>query len=148
MVSNPTYSLSVPSHLGMLSAARGFVESVGVCCGLPVHIIRSLVLSTGEAVSNIVRHAHRGLSSAKIQIFFEVSPENIVLTFLDEGEPFDISAVPHFNPGELRIGGRGVYLMRTLMDELTCQPRGSGQPGNCLRMVKYLHVLPEAREVG
>jgi anti-sigma regulatory factor (Ser/Thr protein kinase) len=34
----------------------------------------------------------------------------------------------------LRIGGRGVFLMRALMDELSCQPRGEG--GNTLRMFK------------
>ena len=32
----------------------------------------------------------------------------------------------------------GVYLMRTLMDELTCRPRGEGRCGNVLRMVKRM----------
>ena len=54
---------------------------------------------------------------------------------LDEGAPFDLPAVPEMDPAELRIGGRGVFLMRTLMDELTCQPRG--ERGNVLRMVKF-----------
>ena len=40
----------------------------------------------------------------------------------------------HLDPSELRIGGRGVFLMRSIMDELTCQPRG--EKGNALRMVK------------
>ena len=34
-----------------------------------------------------------------------------------------------------RIGGRGVFLMRTLMDELSCERRGTR--GNVLRMVKF-----------
>jgi anti-sigma regulatory factor (Ser/Thr protein kinase) len=53
---------------------------------------------------------------------------------LDEGEPFDVCAVPHLNPAEIRIGGRGVFLMRTLMDEIQCVPRG--ERGNTLCMVK------------
>jgi anti-sigma regulatory factor (Ser/Thr protein kinase) len=53
---------------------------------------------------------------------------------LDEGEPFDLQAVPQLDPAELRLGGRGVFLMRALMDEISCQPRG--QRGNILRMVK------------
>jgi anti-sigma regulatory factor (Ser/Thr protein kinase) len=40
------------------------------------------------------------------------------------------------NPSELRIGGRGVFLMRKLMDELTVERRG--EHGNTLRMVKRL----------
>ena len=55
---------------------------------------------------------------------------------LDEGAPFDLDAVPYLDPAELRLGGRGVFLMRTLMDELSCQPRE--QRGNTLRMVKRL----------
>jgi len=53
---------------------------------------------------------------------------------LDQGAPFDLDAVPKLDPRELRIGGRGVFLMRALMDELSCQPRG--ERGNTLRMVK------------
>jgi anti-sigma regulatory factor (Ser/Thr protein kinase) len=42
--------------------------------------------------------------------------------------------VPHLDPGEVRVGGRGIFLMRQLMDELSSQPRSQG--GNILRMVK------------
>jgi anti-sigma regulatory factor (Ser/Thr protein kinase) len=66
----------------------------------------------------------------------ELESEAIVLIFQDQGEPFDIAQVPHLNPGELRIGGRGVFLMRALMDEVRCEPRAPGQRGNTLRLVK------------
>jgi hypothetical protein len=33
--------------------------------------------------------------------------------------------------------------MRTLMDELTCEPRGPGQSGNILRMVKRCEAMRE-----
>ena len=54
-------------------------------------------------------------------------------------------AVPHLDPAELRVGGRGVYIMRTIMDELTCQPRG--ERGNVLRMVKRC-LCPAQRSAG
>lgn len=147
-MASPTYSLNVPSDLCVLSTVRTFIENVGTCCGLPPSLIRSLVLVAGEAVSNIIRHAHRNASTAQIQVLFEIVPDHVVLTFLDEGEPFDIDAVPHFNPAELRIGGRGVYLMRTLMDELHCDPREGDQPGNRLRMVKRITASCAARVCG
>jgi len=53
---------------------------------------------------------------------------------IDEGPPFDLNTVPHLDPGEVRVGGRGIFLMRQLMDELSSQPRSQG--GNILRMVK------------
>jgi serine/threonine-protein kinase RsbW len=147
-VESATYSLNIPSELCMLSTARNFVESVGVCCGLAPSFVRSLVLVTGEAVTNIVRHAHRQVAAAQLQILFEIQADRVVLTFVDQGEPFDIRAVPHLEPGELRIGGRGVYLMRTLMDELSCQPRADQQPGNRLQMVKRIESGNWSRECG
>ena len=96
--------------------------------------MHAVVMACGEAVGNIIRHAHRDKPQAQIQIQMQVTPEEIVLDLEDEGEPFDLDAVPHLEPGELRLGGRGVYMIRTLMDRVFCQRRAS--QGNLLRMVK------------
>jgi serine/threonine-protein kinase RsbW len=144
----PTFSIALPSELRMLSVARTFVEAVCQACHLDRSTLHALVLVTGEAITNIVRHAHRDRPRAQMEIRLELAMDRAVLTFIDQGEPFDIGAVPHLDPSELRIGGRGVYLMRTLMDEVTCAPRGQGQPGNTLRLVKRLGPVPALRDVG
>jgi len=130
----------------MLSVARTFVEAVCHACNLERTLVHALVLSTGEAVSNIVRHAHRDLPEAELQIQLEVRSDGVVITFRDQGDPFDISTVPALPPGELRIGGRGVFLLRTLMDEIECKPRTDGRRGNILRLVK--RRPPPVRSVG
>jgi serine/threonine-protein kinase RsbW len=119
----------------MLSVARAFVEAVCQACSMERALLHALVLATGEAVTNIVRHAHRDLPQAEMQIHLEVRGDGVALSFLDQGQPFDIASVPQLPPGELRIGGRGVFLLRTLMDEVACQPR-SDRPGNALRLFK------------
>lgn len=131
-ISCPT--LTVPSNPRMLSVARTFVEAVCLARQVDRSTIHALVLATGEAVTNIVRHAHRDRPDAAFQIQCRVRPDTVEVTLLDEGEPFDLSQVPHLDPSEMRPGGRGVYLMRVLMDEITCQPRE--QCGNQLRLVK------------
>src|SRR6516162_67489 len=130
----PTVSLALPSDLRMLSVARSFVEAACQAYRLDRTTTHALVIVTGEAVTNIVRHAHQNRPGSQIEIHLEILAGAVAITFQDEGEPFDLASVPALPPGELRIGGRGIYLMRTLMDELTCQPRGPGQPGNVLRM--------------
>jgi anti-sigma regulatory factor (Ser/Thr protein kinase) len=129
------FSLTFPSELRMLSIARNFVDAVCEAYQLDRQTTTALVIVTGEAVTNIVRHAHHGRPAAQIEMHLEIQPGMAVLTFQDQGEPFDLSAVPDLPPGELRIGGRGIYLMRTLMDELTCGRRCEGD-GNVLRMAK------------
>ena len=141
-----TFSLTLPSDPRMLSVARSFVEAVCQACEFDRPLRHALVLATGEAVTNIVRHAHRGLPGAELTMHLQVAAAEVVLTFLDEGEPFDIALVPALPPGELRIGGRGVYLLRTLMDDVTCQPRG--ERGNVLRLVKRRSTGMRTRDVG
>ncbi len=127
-------TLTIPSDLRLLPVARGFVEAACQVGGLDDSTTDAVVLATGEAVSNVMRHAHRSRPEACLQIQCRVTPGAIEVCLLDEGEPFDLAAVPHLDPGELRLGGRGVFLMRALMDELDCRPRG--ERGNTLRMVK------------
>ena len=142
----PTFTLTLPSDPRMVAVARSFVEAVCQACTLDRPLRHALVLATGEAVTNIVRHAHRELPHAELTIHLQVAAAEVVLTFLDEGEPFDISLVPELPPGELRIGGRGVYLLRTLMDDVTCQPRGPR--GNMLQLVKRRPPATATRDVG
>lgn len=131
-----TFSLTLPSELRMLSVARNFIEAACEAYRLDRQTTNALMIVTGEAVTNIVRHAHQNRPDSQMAIRLEIGVESMTLTFEDEGEPFDLDAVPELPPGELRVGGRGVYLMRTLMDELTCHPRGPGCHGNTLRMLK------------
>jgi serine/threonine-protein kinase RsbW len=136
----PTVSITLPSELRMLSVARSFVEAVCEAHRFERAITHALVIVTGEVITNIVRHAHQNRPGSKMELHLQIQKDCVVLTFRDEGEPFDLAAVPELPPGELRIGGRGIYLMRTLMDELTCEPR-DGQSGNVLRMVKRLAAM-------
>jgi len=136
---HPPLTLTIPSDPRMLSVARAFIEAACQLARLDKSRLHAVVLAAGEAFTNAVRHAHRNRPDAQIQVQCWLRPDTLELHFLDEGEPFNLEEVPHLNPGELRIGGRGVYLMRTLMDELAYFPRAKG--GNTLRMVKQLQPL-------
>jgi serine/threonine-protein kinase RsbW len=136
---SPPLTLTIPSDPRMLSVARAFVEATCQVANLDKSELHAVVLAAGEAFTNIIRHAHRQCPDAPIQIQCWIHPGTIELHFHDQGEPFDLDRVPKLNPGDLRIGGRGVFLMRTLMDELNCLPRPEG--GNTLRMVKYRTTL-------
>jgi anti-sigma regulatory factor (Ser/Thr protein kinase) len=143
---DPCPTLTIPSTPRMLSVARTFVEAVCQSRQVDRTTIHALVLATGEAVTNIVRHAHRDRPETAFQIQCRVRENTVEVTLLDEGEPFNLDQVPHLDPSEMRPGGRGVYLMRVLMDEISCQPRG--QRGNALRLVKRWPSKTCARECG
>jgi serine/threonine-protein kinase RsbW len=140
------WTLTIPSDLRLLALARAFVEAVCQVAGFDERATYAIVMATDEATNNVIRHAHFGHPEAPLQIQCHFVPEGIEVRLLDEGAPFDLNAVPHLDPAELRVGGRGVFLMRALMDELSCQPRG--ERGNTLRMVKRCPRHPPAGQAG
>jgi serine/threonine-protein kinase RsbW len=128
------WNLTIASDLRLLSLVRSFLEGACLVAGCDEKTSNAIVMAADEAVNNIMRHAHRERPEAVIQIQCFLHPDRIEVHLLDEGAPFDLAAVPQLDPAELRVGGRGIFLMRALMDELSCQPRG--EQGNTLRMVK------------
>jgi anti-sigma regulatory factor (Ser/Thr protein kinase) len=134
-VSDPlSYVLTVPSDPVHLPAARSFVVAVCQASGLDAAGTDAVALAVHEALHNVIRHAHQLRSEVPLQLRCLPCADGIEVQILDEGEPFDLQGVPHMDPGEVRLGGRGVFLMRKLTDELSCQPRGTR--GNVLRLVK------------
>jgi serine/threonine-protein kinase RsbW len=126
--------LSVPSECNYLPVIRAFIESACRVARCDDKFTQGLALAVHEAVSNVICHAHRGRPDARLHVEYHLSSEAIEVLIHDEGEPFDVCAAPHRDPGEVRIGGRGIFLMRALVDELVCCPRSTG--GNTLRLVK------------
>ncbi len=141
-----TWTLSVPSDCRLLSIVRAFLEAVCQVGGFSPAGCSAVVLATHEAVSNVIRHGHHDNAEATVHLHCSLASGRLEIVIEDEAEPFDLEAVPALDPGELRIGGRGVFLMRTLMDEVSCSPRA--QRGNCLRMVKHCDRPLPARDAG
>ncbi|MFN4261891.1 MAG: ATP-binding protein [Gemmataceae bacterium] len=138
--------VTIPSRLDLLPVARTFVASVCQVFGIDAKTTDAIVLAVNEAISNVIRHAHHDRPQAMLQIHCLPHADSLEIHILDEGAPFDLDAVPELDPGELRIGGRGVFLMRALMDEVSCQPLTPH--GNRLRLLKRYHRrgrLPEER---
>jgi serine/threonine-protein kinase RsbW len=127
-------TLIVPSDLAVLPVIRAFVESVCRLGPLDQKATDAIVLATNEAASNVIRHAHRMHPEIQLHIQCVLRDDAIEVHLHDEGAPFNVCDVPHFDPAEIRLGGRGVFLMRALVDEIVCSRRDNG--GNTLRMVK------------
>jgi serine/threonine-protein kinase RsbW len=128
------YILTMPSDLRFLDSARAFVTAVCQAAGLDACTTDHLALAAHEAINNAIRHAHGHRSEVPLQVRCLLAAEGLEIQVLDEGEPFDFQALPHLDPAELRIGGRGFFIMRRLTDEVSCQPRSPR--GNVVRLVK------------
>jgi serine/threonine-protein kinase RsbW len=134
----PAFSVTIPSHLAHVSCARTFVVAVCKSHGIDDTTTEAMALAVHEAITNIIRHGHCHQYDKPIQVSCYPHPDRMEIHILDQAEPFDLKGVPSLDPAELRVGGRGVYLMRALFDQVSCQPRLGG--GNDLRLVKFYPV--------
>ena len=80
----------------------------------------NILISLTEAVNNAIRHGNRFDNQKKIVVTYRQQPHQILLIISDEGSGFDPFNLPDPTSDD-RIeeeGGRGVYLMKQLTDEL------------------------------
>jgi serine/threonine-protein kinase RsbW len=101
-----------------------------------------ICMSVREAVINALRYGNQEQPEKKILLVFEVCLEKFVIHVIDEGCGFNLCDIPDPLAEEnlLRTSGRGIFLMRTFMDELGVQPSSEG--GCELIMSKWLPWSP------
>jgi len=99
----------------------------------------AIKLALEEALSNAFKHGNRNDPTKAVHLRFRVEADSVMIEIEDQGEGFDLGAVPDPTATEnLEIPcGRGITLMRAYMSEVTFQP-----PGNRVRMV---YLRPSAR---
>jgi serine/threonine-protein kinase RsbW len=97
-------------------------------------------MSVREAVTNAIQHGNKLDLSKKVSIRFEVSPDQLSISVKDQGNGFQADAIP--NPLDtdnlLKPSGRGIFYIRTFMDEV--EFRHLSQGGTEVHMVKRISV--------
>jgi serine/threonine-protein kinase RsbW len=85
-------------------------------------------LALHEALANAVIHGNGEISCRQVYVTSRCYMDGeVAITVRDEGRGFDSSAVldPTFRENLLFTHGRGIYLMKTLMDEVSFEEGGS-----------------------
>lgn len=92
-------------------------------------------LCVEEAIRNAIVHGNRSNRKLSVKIFYQIENEGINIEVEDEGKGFDYKRLPDPTESDniMRNSGRGVYLIRKLMDEVEFS-----ETGNKIKMVKHL----------
>ncbi len=125
----------VPSHPRFLSLIRTAVGELGLACGLPEKDCRGIILAVDEALANIIRHAYDGDADRVIEVNCRAWSDRLEFTLFDQGNPPDPARLAPNPPNDEALGGRGMYIIRTIMDQV-CYERVPG--GNQVRLIKRL----------
>jgi serine/threonine-protein kinase RsbW len=94
-----------------------------------------LNLALTEAMVNAIEHSSPGDEKKTVRVCIHLEDKNICIRVFDHGQGFDLNAVPPPNFEELGERGRGIFVIRNLMDSVNYRRTDSG---NVLEMRKSL----------
>jgi serine/threonine-protein kinase RsbW len=135
--------LEFTSAIEMVDFVQVVSDHVGRTFGLDDESIHWVGVAIRESVINAIRHGNRNDESKHVFVEFGTAPADqvpgLTIRVRDQGEGFDPETVA--NPLEpdnlLKSSGRGIFLIRSFMDEVRLQRAPEG--GMEIRMVKRLH---------
>jgi len=97
-------------------------------------------MSVREGVINAVNYGNGQQREKKVHLTFELGPEKMEIHILDQGTGFNLAEVPDPLADEnlLRSSGRGIFLMRSFMDEFEVR-RGANGGAEVVMAKRYPH---------
>jgi len=119
---NSISELRVKSKTENLSRIRDFVSLNAHEAGIPDAVVENIMLAVDEACTNIIKHAYNLSPEGEIIIKIDYDEEKFIVTIIDYGKSFEPDRVPlpdlqkYYR--EHRVGGLGMYLMKSLMDDV------------------------------
>jgi serine/threonine-protein kinase RsbW len=114
--------LVVKSRTNNLSEIRDFIYAAASEAGIIPEVIENIILAVDEACTNIIKHAYKSFPEGEITIKIKYTDKKFTIVIIDHGAPFKPETIPDPDLQKYylqhRIGGLGMYLMKSLMDEV------------------------------
>lgn len=140
MTRGKTVRLEFHSTFDMLDLVQAVGDFVGRTVGLDDEALHWVGVAVRESVINAIKHGNCNDEQKHVHVEFTAldaeTPPALAIRVRDEGCGFDPACLPDPLAPEniLRATGRGIFLIRSFMDEMTFQRAAEG--GMEVRMVK------------
>ncbi|MDQ6825778.1 MAG: ATP-binding protein [Candidatus Eremiobacteraeota bacterium] len=108
-----TVQLRIPSKAEWVAVARLAVAAVANRLRFSIEEIEDVKLAVAEACTNCIQHA---VGSDQIEITCEAEAERLTVRVRDYGRGTRPDTIHSRRIAEPRVGGLGVFLIRSLMD--------------------------------
>lgn len=115
-----SFHLDCTSNPKEISRVEPFIMKINEVARLDDGALYRLLVAATEAVNNGILHGNKSDPTKHVLVTCTLSEKELTFTVEDEGKGFKPENIP--NPLEeknlLKTSGRGVFLMRSLMDEV------------------------------
>jgi serine/threonine-protein kinase RsbW len=134
--------LQIPSLFDMVDLVQVLSDRMGQLAAFDEDAIHWIGVAVRESVINAIKHGNREDRGKHVTIEFAFTPveapTELVVKVTDQGEGFEPTEVadPLAPENVLKSSGRGIFFMRSFMDDVQLQRAPEG--GMEVRMVKKL----------
>ena len=134
-------SMTLDSTLDSVDRGEAVAEQQAAIAGIGEGERYHVSMAVREALVNAVMHGNAYDPAKKVKLSFENDGAALVIRISDEGEGIDQDKLPDpLEPANiLRGSGRGIFLIRSFMDEVQFRKLG---PGTELTLIKRLPSPP------
>jgi serine/threonine-protein kinase RsbW len=123
-------------YLGLMgNIAEQVAKELDVFTGDRDTLAYHLNLAVTEAMVNAIQNTSPDDAKKAVRVCMHIEDENLCIRVYDHGQGFDLNAVPTPDFEELNERGRGIFLIRALMDSVDYRKT---ECGNVLEMRKKL----------
>jgi serine/threonine-protein kinase RsbW len=125
------------STLDSVNEAERKASELAAESGLDDDEVQRVEMAVREAAVNAVYHGNAYDPNKKMTFAMERTPESLIITVADEGKGLNESEIPDPLAPEnlLKPSGRGIFLIRSFMDEVRIR---NLQPGTEITLIKHV----------
>jgi len=111
----------IPSKPDQIQKVEQYAEKLANSIGFGEDEIDSLAIAITEVTANAIYHGNGSDPKKKVYVCFTTFDDSLTITIRDEGKGFDPQQIadPLHPENLLKDSGRGIYIIRALMDEVS-----------------------------
>jgi serine/threonine-protein kinase RsbW len=128
-------AISLPQEVASVTLVRHVVASALESFGLTSECVDDIQLALSEACANVVDHA---ATEDEYSVELHVDEQRCELRVRNDGEGFDVTGLAEEMPDPTSARGRGVAIMRAVMDRVDFAHEE--EEGTMVRLVKALSI--------
>jgi anti-sigma regulatory factor (Ser/Thr protein kinase) len=125
-VETSSRELVLPNEPSRIRDVRDFVQEFLADLRVPIEILSEVLLAASEAAGNAVKYGRIEEGRSEIRVRCLLEGTDVIVSVTDEGPGFELPGEDAERPDPLAAGGRGLYLMRALTDDVRIDSDASG----------------------
>lgn len=118
--------ISIPSLIENIKIIESFIDNVRENFKINDDIYGNIMISVTECISNAIIHGNKGDKNKLVHLQLQMDEDQLKFIVQDEGDGFEFNLLPDPTAPENieKPGGRGIFLIRNLSDELRFEDNG------------------------